>query len=97
MKLVRHNSFAVAMLLVCFLLTGYLLTTSVMSQSQSHPCFYYLSMVMHYQSEVISAQDEIRRLENQGYFGFQPARDTNGRTGDPTSTIQARSSDPSSL
>ena len=69
MKLFRHNSFAVAMLVVCFLLTGYLLTTSVLSQSQSHPCFYYLSMVMHYQSEVTSAQSEIKRLEDKGYVG----------------------------
>lgn len=69
MKLFRHNSITAAILLACFLLTGYLLTTTVLSQSTSHPCFYYLSMVMHYQSEVISAQDEISQLENQGYAG----------------------------
>ena len=69
MKLFRHNTFAVAMLVICFLLTSYLLTTSVLSQSQSHPCFYYLSMVIHYQGEVRAAKDEIRGLENQGYAG----------------------------
>ena len=60
------------------LLTIYLFSAHVSSQSQSHPCFYYLSMVIHYHSEVTSAQNEIRRLENQGYLGSMAESSSEG-------------------